>query len=130
MREGVGFPRGIIDDWVLLWDSYDLDRVRDLFIDDERVTYFSSEKKGIIKGIEALVEHHRGFGFVPGGKAQPNRLWLEDLGVECFEGCAVATAIWCFQRGDSGMVQRGPVTLVYVRAEDGYRIAHANFSNY
>ncbi|HUS77403.1 MAG TPA: hypothetical protein VM050_01885 [Patescibacteria group bacterium] len=40
------------------------------------------------------------------------------------------TAIWCFQRCETGAVQRGPVTLVNVPAGDRTRIAHANFSNY
>lgn len=39
-----------------------------LFLKDDRVTYFSSEKQGVIKGYEALLKHHEGFGFVKGGK--------------------------------------------------------------
>ena len=127
---GMGFDRNLVDEWVKIWNRYDLSKVRELFLDDGRVTYFSSEKEGIVKGIEAMVEHHREFGFVTGGKEQPNSLWLEDVDVEEFEAAAVVTAIWNFKRGESEAIQRGPVTLVYTRASDGYRIAHANFGNY
>ena len=124
------FKRELVDEWVAIWNSYDLSRVPDLFLDNERATYFSSEKQGVIKGFGALMEHHRGFGFVEGGKEQENSLWLEDVDVEVFEGSAVVCAIWCFKRGGSDDVQKGPVTLVYVMTGGGYRIAHANFSNY
>ncbi len=124
------FDPNLIDDWVAIWNSYDLSRVPELFLDDDRVTYFSSEKTGTVKGFQALMEHHREFGFVEGGKASPNKLWLDDVDTSVFEDSAVVTAIWYFRRGGSDAVQRGPVSLVYVRAGDGFRIAHANFSNY
>ena len=124
-----GFDAGLVDEWVSIWNTYDLSKVETLFLDDDRVSYFSSEKEGAVQGIQALIEHHRGFGFVPGGKQQPNKLWLEDTHIEAYPGSAVVTAVWCFQRADSS-TQRGPVTLVYVEAGDGYRIAHANFGNY
>ena len=124
------FNRKSVDDWVSIWNSYDLSRVDRLFLNDPRVTYFSSERRGLIKGIDALIKHHEGFGFVRGGKVQPNKLWLEDVDVEDFGKTAIVTAIWCFRRGDSESVQRGPVTLVFVRVGDEYRIAHANFSSY
>jgi hypothetical protein len=41
-----------------------------LFLKDSRLTYFSSAKQGIIKGIEAIRRHHEEFGFVEGGKVQ------------------------------------------------------------
>ena len=119
----------LVDEWVSLWNTYDLSRVGELFLNDGRVSYFSSEKEGAVRGIQDLIEHHRGFGFVPGGKRQPNRLWLEDVHIEEYGACAVVTAVWCFQRADSP-VQRGPVTMVYVDDGGGYRIAHANFGNY
>ncbi len=125
-----GFDPAFIDEWVNIWNSYDLSTVDDLFLADSRVTYFSSEKEGVIKGIEALRDHHRGFGFVEGGKCQPNRLWLEDIHIEDFGQVAIVTAIWCFQRGSSEKVQKGPVTLVYLPTEKGHKIAHANFANY
>ncbi len=124
------FKSELVDEWVAIWNSYDLSRVPELFLNDQRVTYFSSEKQGVIKGFEDLIEHHRGFGFVEGGKEHENSLWLEDVDVEAFESSAVVAAVWCFRRGGSEDVQKGPVILVYVLTEDGYRIAHANFSNY
>ncbi|MGD2142468.1 MAG: hypothetical protein PVH79_03185 [Candidatus Bathyarchaeota archaeon] len=130
MNEGKNFNHSLVEDWVSIWNNYNLSEVRKLFIDDERVTYFSSEKEGVIKGIEALVNHHREFGFVPGGKEQSNKLWLEEIDIESYKECAIVTAIWCFRRGGSDKIQRGPVTLVYFRANGGYKIAHANFSNY
>lgn len=124
------FDPKLVEDWVSIWNSYDLSLVEELFLNDGRVTYFSSEKQGVVKGIDALIEHHHEFGFVEGGKDQPNSLWLEDTDIETFESSAVVTAIWCFRRGDAENVQRGSVTLVYVNTTYGYRIAHANFSNY
>lgn len=120
---------GWVSAWVDIWNSYDLTQVDELFLQDERLTYFSSEKEGVIIGIEAIREHHQGFGFVEGGKRQPNKLWLEDVHSESFGTTAVVTAIWYFERPD-GSVQRGPVTIVYVRQGEAYRIAHMNFSNY
>ena len=124
------FDAGLVDAWVAIWNSYDLSMVEKLFLNDDRVTYFSSEKQGAVKGIEALMRHHEGFGFVKGGKVQPNKLWLENVDVEAFQGAAIVTAIWFFKRGESGKTQKGPVTLVYVPASGGWRIAHANFGNY
>ena len=119
-----------LERWVGLWNTYDLDAVGDLFLTDDRVTYFSSEKRGLIKGYQSLVEHHRGFGFVEGGKDTGNKLWLEDVAVERFRGFAVVKADWLFRRKGGDKAQRGPVTIVYVDEGDGPRIAHAHFSNY
>ena len=123
------FSEKIVDEWVAIWNNYDLNRVRELFLDNARVSYFSSEKQGLIKGIENLVEHHREFGFVEGGKNTGNKLWLEDVEIEEFGESVVVKADWLFQRKDSDKKQRGPVTIVYVMT-DRYRIAHAHFSNY
>jgi hypothetical protein len=125
-----GFDQGLVDEWVSLWNSYDLSLVQRLFLDGPRVTYYSSEKRGLIRGMDALLKHHEEFGFVEGGKDSPNSLWLEDTQTEVFEGAVLFKADWCFRRGSSEKVQRGPVTLVYVPTSDGYRIAHAHFSNY
>ena len=121
-----------VDKWVAMWNSYDLTQVDRLFVTDSSVTYFSSEKEGIIKGIEALREHHEGFGFVEGGKIQENRLWLEDVTQSVYGSAVVITGIWLFQRASEPpeKVQRGPVTIVYVLRNNEYRIAHMNFSNY
>ena len=83
-----------------------------------------------MKGFQALMDHHRGFRFVEGGKASPNMLWLEDIDIASFDGSTVVTAIWFFRGGGSDQVQKGHVSLVYVPVDEGFRIAHANFSNY
>ena len=126
----MAFSMEIVDDWVEIWNTYDLSKVNELFLNDGRVTYFSSEKEGLTMGIEALVKHHIEFGFVEGGKDQPNSLWLEDTEVEQFGDIAVVKADWIFKRGASDQLQRGPVTLVYVNEGEGYKIGHAHFSNY
>lgn len=119
-----------VEDWVKLWNTYDLNQVKRLFLDDGRVTYFSSEKQGLIKGIDSLVRHHEEFGFVAGGKETGNRLWLEDVDIEEFDDSATVKADWLFQRKGSDGTQRGPVTILYVKEGEGWRIAHAHFSNY
>jgi len=123
------FSEKIVDEWVEIWNNYDLNMVKELFLDDERVTYFSSEKQGLIKGIDKMIKHHREFGFVEGGKETGNKLWLEDVEIEEFGDTVVVKADWVFQRKGSDKQQKGPVTIVYVKA-DRYRIAHAHFSNY
>jgi len=124
------FSSKTVYEWVKLWNTYDLDQVGNLFLRDGRVTYFSSEKQGVIKGYEALVKHHEGFGFVKGGKVQPNRLWLEGMDIEDFGDSAIVCAVWFFKRPNAENPQKGPVTIVYERTRDGWRIAHANFGNY
>ena len=64
--------------WVGLWRNYELRRVRELFLPDARVTYLSSEREGLITGIEEIIEHHAGFGFVQGGVEPELELWVED----------------------------------------------------
>jgi hypothetical protein len=118
--------------WVHLWRTYDLDLVDELFLADDRLTYFSSEKEGLVRGIDAVREHHRGFGFVPGGKAPEQQLWVDDVQADRFGDTAVVTAIWYF--GDPSRPasenQRGPMTMVYVRDGETFRIAHLHFANY
>jgi hypothetical protein len=94
----MNFDPKLVDEWVAIWNSYDLDQIPPLFLADERVTYFSSEKEGAVKGFQALMDHHRGFGFVEGGKESPNKLWLEDVHVATYDASAVVTAIWFFRR--------------------------------
>jgi ketosteroid isomerase-like protein len=122
----------LVASWVALWTSYDLDRVDDLFLQDDRVTYFSSEKEGLIRGIEDVREHHRGFGFVPGGKKAERELWVERVESDDVGDTLVVTAIWYFghRKKQSAENQRGPMTMVYIRAAGGHRIAHLNFGNY
>jgi hypothetical protein len=118
--------------WTRFWNSYDLDELEALFVMDERVTYFSSEKQGLLRGPEALRRHHAGFGFVPGGKVSANSLWLEQVAEDRLDrGATLITAIWCFRRASApDIVQRGPLSAVVVRTRRGPRIAHMNFSTY
>src|SRR3989304_8571245 len=108
----------LVASWVALWTSYDLDRVDDLFLQDARVTYFSSEKEGLIRGIQNIREHHRGFGFVPGGKKAERELWVEKVESDDFGDTLVVTAIWYFgdRKKPAAENQRGPLPMVYVRA--------------
>ncbi|MCP4727514.1 MAG: hypothetical protein GY863_20920, partial [bacterium] len=80
--------------WVDLWNTYDLTQVENIFITDNTVTYFSSEKEGLVKGFDAVVEHHRGFGFVEGGKETGNKLWLEDLNTQVHDSSVTVSGIW------------------------------------
>jgi ketosteroid isomerase-like protein len=124
------FNSTIINDWVRFWNTYDLNQVESLFLNDDRVSYFSSEKQGLIKGYQELIKHHEGFGFVIGGKVQANKLWLEEIDIEDFGDSALVAAVWFFKRPDVENPQMGPVTLVYQRTSEGWKIAHANFGNY
>jgi hypothetical protein len=121
-----------VDRWVELWQTYDLDLVDVLFLANDRLTYFSSEREGLIRGLDAVREHHRGFGFVPGGKTPAQKLWVENVEADPFGDTVVVTAIWYF--GDPGRPavenQRGPMTMVYVRDGDVFRIAHLHFAGY
>ena len=117
--------------WVELWSSRDLDRVDTLFLDDGRLTYLSSEKEGLIQGLDAVREHHRGFGFAPGGAEATAELWIEDPVVTDLGSSLVVTALWLFgDRDTAAEAQRGPMTVVYLRTPDGLRIAHMHFANY
>lgn len=117
-------PKKLIASWEKAWNTYNLDAVNALFVNDSSVTYFSSERAGLIHGIDSLVKHHMSFGFVAGGKTFPNRLWLTQ--VRYLPGAVTAT--WHFQR-PGNPEQRGPVTFILQQAQDGFRIAHAHFSN-
>jgi hypothetical protein len=117
--------------WVHLWNSYDLSLLDDLFLTDDRVTYLSSEREGLIKGGDALRAHHEGFGFVPGGHEPEQALWVDDLQSTTFGPTSVVTGVWYF--GDETApeaAQRGPMTIVYTWTDDGYRIAHMHFASY
>lgn len=118
--------------WVRMWNTYDLDRVEDLFLNDERVTYLSSEREGVIAGPAAVLAHHEGFGFVAGGREPAQELWVEDARSDVFGSTAVVTAMWFFgdRAAPRDSVQRGPMTAVYTWAREDYRIAHMHFANY
>ena len=140
-------PAALVDAWVEMWNSYDLNRVGDLFLDDHRLTYFSSEREGVIRGFQEVVEHHEGFGFVPGGVERGTRLWVEGLHADVFEEAAVLTGIWYFQRavdptgvegtteGGAGsepgdQPQKGPVTFVCLHEDGAWRFVHMSFGEY
>jgi len=122
----------LLQDWTDMWNSYDLSQVDNLFLTNEHATYFSSEKQGLIVGIEAVREHHVGFGFVPGGAEKDTKLWLDDVHIEIYSTTAVVTAVWYFEKSlpDNRQIQKGPVTIIYTPTECGYRIAHMNFAEY
>jgi len=126
-------PASLLRAWTASWNLYNLDAVAELFTPGEDTTYFSSEKAGLIAGLNALVVHHRGFGFVPGGQARDSRLWLEDIRTWTDGPTARVTARWLFDRDAAAETpaQRGPVTFVLVRdtGTDAWRIAHAHFAN-
>jgi len=119
----------VVGAWVDMWNSYDSCQIDKLFLVNDKLTYFSSAKEGIIKGIKAVHAHHEESGFVPGGKAQENRWWVEDLHASDFGSVVVVTGIWNLRKG-SGGTQRGPMTFVYVSQGDDYRLAHLHFANY
>ncbi len=126
----MGFDSTLVDDWILFWNDFKLEKVPKLFLTDDRVTYFSSEYEGLIMGYDNLMKHHEGFGFVEGGKDTGNKLWLEDVEIEEFSDTVLVKAEWLFLRKDAEKPQKGPVTMVYLRTKDGFKIAHCHFSNY
>ncbi len=124
---------GLVDRWLALWSSYDLNMLDSIFWNDPQMTYFSSESRGLIKGYDQMKPHHEGFGFVAGGKQPAKTLWLEDIDITLQPDFAVVGAIWYF--GDKSMpkdsVQNGPVTFVMMRDSKGMlKIMHTHFANY
>jgi hypothetical protein len=121
-----------VNAWVDLWNTYDLAQVDELSLTDSSVTYFSSEREGLITGIEAVRAHHEGFGFVSGGRAAEQDLWVEDIHSAVFWPAAIVTGVWFFgdRDGAPDEAQRGPFTFVYVQRGDIYRLAHLNFGTY
>jgi len=118
--------------WVKLWNTYDLSLVDELFVADSSVTYFSSEREGLIEGIDAVRAHHVGFGFVEGGRTPENELWVEQIHATVVWPATIVTGIWYFgnRAQDTAQVQHGPMTFVYVQVEGRYRLAHLHFSEY
>jgi len=126
---------GALTAWQAFWNSTDLNALANLFVAGERVSYYSSEKKGLIFGLAALQEHHRGFGFVPGGNAAANRLWLDDVCIEAgSSGCnrCLVTATWFFAKDCRNLsaAQSGPVTFVFEKNDANWQILHAHFANW
>ena len=75
-----------------------------------------------------VIKHHKGFGFVNGGKSQQNKLWLEDLIITSLGQSVVVTGIWFFKK--PGKLQKGPVTIFYLKEDNQFKIAHMHFANY
>ncbi len=124
-------PQELLDAWVELWATKDLDRVPQLFLQDDSLTYFSSETEGLLTGFDRIVEHHRGFDFVPGGEPPDQVIWVDEVRIDEFGETALIGAIWYFgnpQAPDDA--QRGPMSVLAVRTSDGYRIAHMHFATY
>lgn len=115
--------------WVEMWNTYNLDEVDHLFVHSDDLSYFSSEKEGIIMGLEAVKEHHAAFGFVAGGKEPTSQLWLENIQVSGSDRNPIVTAIWYFHKAN-GELQHGPVTIIYTQSGEEYLIQHMNFGNY
>ncbi|KPJ93782.1 MAG: hypothetical protein AMS18_05060 [Gemmatimonas sp. SG8_17] len=118
--------------WIDLWSTYDLSQVDQLFLTDSTVTYFSSEREGLISGFAAVREHHASFGFSEGGETPDQELWVENLHTSIYGPTAVVTGIWLFGNPQAAPddIQRGPMTVVYVWDHDDYRIAHMHFASY
>ncbi len=123
----------LVDRWLSLWSSYDLDLLDQIFWKDDQMTYFSSEQRGLIVGFDKMRPHHINFGFVAGGKEAAKSLWLEEIHTVRHKDMAVVDAVWYF--GDRTIpkdsVQNGPVTFVMVvDQKDQLKIAHTHFANY
>jgi len=128
---GASTPQAVLDGWLTMWREYDLDRLGDLFVNDDALTYFPSDREGVIEGFPAVLDYHRGLGFTAGGFEPENELWLEDVTLADFDDSAIVTGIWNFGARLAGRVAgRGPLTLVIARTASGYRISHVNFGNY
>ncbi|MET1253780.1 hypothetical protein [Aliikangiella maris] len=120
-----------VEQWVKFWNNYNLDQLPNLFIQDKRLTYFSSETQGLIRSYNAIVKHHQGFGFVPKGKTQQNKLWLTDIEYQPLGDTAYqVTAIWHFKNAIKNTLQTGPVSLTLLKESNQFKIVHAHFANY
>jgi len=123
----------VVDKWLELWATYDLNLLDQIFYRSENLSYFSSEKEGLMLGYDGIIQHHTGFGFVAGGNEPDNSLWLEDIEIQLYGASAVVGAIWFFgdKLADKDSVQQGPVTFVLIENEMGdARIIHTHFANY
>jgi len=126
-------PPPVIAEWETFWNTYDLDQMSNLFMDNDALTYFSSEKEGLIRGYDAMIEHQKGFGFVAGGKKSDAKLWLEDIETDYVGDVAIVTAIWFFDvvRDGKKILMKGPVSFICTKDSAGkFKMQHVNFSNY
>jgi imidazolonepropionase-like amidohydrolase len=128
---GASTPQAVLEGWLGMWRKYDLDRVSELFVDDDALSYFPADREGVIEGFSAVLDYHRALGFVSGGFDPQNDLWLERVMIADFEDSAVVTAIWQFGNRLARRISgRGPFSMVIARTAAGYRISHVAFGNY
>jgi len=128
---GTATPNALLDAWLGRWRRYDLDLVSELFVDGDSLTYFASDREGLIAGLEGVRAYHVDTGFVPGGFQPDGELWLEQVTIADFGESAVIGAVWYFgSRVDRPAAGHGPLTMVLTRTPVGFRISHLNFGNY
>lgn len=128
---GAATPDALLETWLDMWRRYDLDRVDQLFVSDDALTYFASDREGLLEGVDAVREYHAGLGFVAGGFQPGQELWLEQVTISDFGESAVIGAVWYFgHRVNRQAAGRGPLTMVLTRTPSGLRISHVNFGNY
>jgi hypothetical protein len=118
--------------WAEFWNTRDLTLLDELFLSDSNLTYFSSERVGLIQGPAAVREHHEGFGFVAGGMQPEQELWVEDVQSSVYGTAVVVTATWLFgdRSAPPDSISSGPMTVVYTRTNDRYQIAHMHFADH
>jgi ketosteroid isomerase-like protein len=122
-----------IAQWQTFWNTYDLDQMDNLFMNNDALTYFSSEKQGLTRGFDAMIEHHKGFGFVPGGDKKDAKLWLENIETDYVGDMAIVAAIWFFDtvRDGKKVIMKGPVSFICAKDNAGkYKLQHVHFANY
>ena len=128
---GAASPQETFDRWLALWRRYDIDRLPEVFLEDAALTYFASDEEGAIEGFDAVREYHRSAGFVSGGFQPDRELWVEGTVIADFEESAVITGVWHFGNRVAGQsVARGPLSMVVIRTEAGFKVSHLNLANY
>jgi imidazolonepropionase-like amidohydrolase len=128
---GAESPNELLDDWLGMWARYDLDRVGDLFLNADALTYFPSDEEGLLTGFQAVRDYHERQGFTSGGFDPEGELWLEDVTIADLGESAVIGAVWHFgSRVDRLAAGRGPLTMVLTNTSRGFRISHVHLGNY
>jgi imidazolonepropionase-like amidohydrolase len=128
--QGATSARQALELWLALWRRYDLDRLDRVFLRDASLTYFASDTEGLLEGYEAVLQHHRELGFLPGGYQPERELWVEDVLVTDFDESAVITGTWYFgNRVGPQTAARGRLTMVLVRTSNGYKISHLHLGD-
>ncbi|MEQ1855398.1 MAG: amidohydrolase family protein, partial [Longimicrobiales bacterium] len=128
---GAPTPEALVESWLGMWRRYNLDIAADLFVNSDALTYFPSDREGLIEGFPAVRQYLEGLGFVSGGFQPESEMWLEQVTVSDFGESAVVGAVWYFgNRLNRPAAGRGPLTMVFERVGYGWRISHVNFGNY